>query len=228
MRGIQQVEELRVFERIADGLGMPDSARADLGLAAHPSPAGIRSRDALVPLKVIPPRDTRPAERTPASADPHNVGQSSREEGAEQVKRRAFVTLTGASLFGAVLASAAPPAPSDSIEAFAALLTGFDPEAVTPSLQSLDLKALSAAVARAKHDYQACQYSDVIDDMQWLLTRVQTACAVLTGDARLRACTLSAEAHHVAASVLLKLGARGLAWSQPTGAYKPRGPVRIR
>jgi hypothetical protein len=39
MRGIQKVEELAVFERIADGLGMPDGARADLGLAARTNPA---------------------------------------------------------------------------------------------------------------------------------------------------------------------------------------------
>ena len=212
MRDIQKVEELAVFERIADGLAMPDIARADLGLAARLAPAGAHDRDALVPLKVIPPRDTPLAVRAPAGSEPHNVDQSGREEGAEDVQRRAFVILTGASLFGAILATGAPPAPSDSIEAFAALLTGFAPDTAAPALHSLDLKALSAAVARAKHDYQECRYSDVIEDMHWLLPRVQTACAVLTGDARLCACTLSAETHHVAASVLLKLGDQGLAW----------------
>jgi len=211
MRDIQKVKELAVFERIADGLDMPDRARADLGLAPRPL-ASAQVRDALVPWRAIPARDTPPAVRAPDSADRPSVDQPGREEDAEDVQRRAFVTLTGASLFGAVLASAAPPAPSDGIEAFAALLTGVAPDAVTPASNALDLKALSAAVARARHDYQGCRYSDVIDDMRWLLPRVQTACAVLTGDARLRACTLSADAHHVAASVLLKLGDQGLAW----------------
>jgi hypothetical protein len=100
------------------------------------------------------------------------------------VRRRTFVTLTGTSLFGAVLASAASPAPGDSIGAFAALLAGYAPDSPATAPEPPDLPALNAAVARAKNDYQACRYSDV-PDLQSLLPRVQTACAVLTGDARL-------------------------------------------
>jgi hypothetical protein len=38
IHGIQLVEKLDVFERIAEGLGMPDPARISLGLAPrHPS-----------------------------------------------------------------------------------------------------------------------------------------------------------------------------------------------
>src|ERR1035441_4784857 len=33
INGIQQVEKLEVFDRIADGLGLPDPARISLGLA---------------------------------------------------------------------------------------------------------------------------------------------------------------------------------------------------
>ena len=53
MRDIQKVKELAVFERIADGLDMPDRARADLGLAPRPL-AGAQVRDALVPLQGHP------------------------------------------------------------------------------------------------------------------------------------------------------------------------------
>lgn len=48
MRGIALVEALEVFERIADGLAMPDRARVALGLAPIEQPARrqIPSRDA--------------------------------------------------------------------------------------------------------------------------------------------------------------------------------------
>ncbi|MGI5491484.1 XRE family transcriptional regulator [Microtetraspora malaysiensis] len=45
-----------------------------------------------------------------------------------------------------------------------------------------------------------------------LLRRLRTACTMLTGDQQLRAYALSAEAHHVAASILLKHEDKGLAW----------------
>ena len=47
MRGTALVEALEMFERIADGLAMPDRARIALGLAprARPSGGDIPSRD---------------------------------------------------------------------------------------------------------------------------------------------------------------------------------------
>ena len=63
MRGVAKVEELDVFERIADGLNMPDPARIALGLApkavtTSPAPHrprrlsrhGIPARPCLLPL----------------------------------------------------------------------------------------------------------------------------------------------------------------------------------
>ena len=117
-----------------------EAVSADLGLAARPVPAGAHSRDALVPLTVIPPRDTPPALNAPASADSHSADQSGQEEGGEDVQRRELVTLTGASLFGAVLAAGTPAAPSASIEALAALLTGCAPGTAAPAPHSLDLR----------------------------------------------------------------------------------------
>ena len=61
MRGVAKVEELDVFERIADGLNMPDPARIALGLAPAADPTsrrpprrlsrhGIPARPCLLPL----------------------------------------------------------------------------------------------------------------------------------------------------------------------------------
>jgi transcriptional regulator with XRE-family HTH domain len=62
MRGIQQVEHLEVFERIADGLDMPDSARITLGLA--PRTRSSERASAQRPRQAIPPGDTGPALET--------------------------------------------------------------------------------------------------------------------------------------------------------------------
>ena len=42
IRGIHLVEKLEVFERIADGLGLPDPARSDLGLAPQQRPGPLQ------------------------------------------------------------------------------------------------------------------------------------------------------------------------------------------
>src|SRR5690349_5343580 len=55
MRGVQKVESLAVFERIADALGMPDRARIILGLAPHQAAPAQR------PGRAITSADTRPA-----------------------------------------------------------------------------------------------------------------------------------------------------------------------
>ena len=216
MRDIQHVTALEVFERLADGLNMPDGARIALGLAprapvvdADTVPVGQTQRA----LPDIPPRDARPAADGLPVFDPLSVDVPEGEEDEDTVRRRTFVSLTGASLFGAILASAGPGGLADGVESFAAVLAGYLPDTAPGALDAPpDLSALSAAVAKAKRDYQACRYSEVIDDLPGLLPRLHAACAVLTGDARLQAHTLSAEAHHVAASILLKLGDQGLAW----------------
>ena len=179
MRDVQHVTALAVFERIADGLNMPGQARVILGLA--------------------------PAATSPRSA-PLSVEAADREEGEGQVQRRTFVGLTGASLFGAVVASAAPTGPLSTIEAFASVLA--DPRSASSQEAPTDLNAMNTAVATAKRSYQSCRYTDVIKTLPALLSQVQAACA---GDDRLKGHALSAEAHHVAASVLLKLGDQGLA-----------------
>ena len=89
------------------------------------------------------------------------------------MQRRTFVSLSGASLFGAVMASAGPGGAGDAVEAFAAVLAGYSPDAAADRLDALpDLEALSAAVASAKRDYQARRYSYVINGLPGLLARV--------------------------------------------------------
>jgi transcriptional regulator with XRE-family HTH domain len=207
MRGVAKVEELDVFERIADGLNMPDPARIALGLAPK---ADITSPAA----PVIPPRDTRPALSAPAVSGLLSADAGDSEEDDPAVRRRTFVGLTGAALFGAVLADPIRGGPAEAIESFAAVLAAYasDTTGSTSLNESPDLPSLAAAVARTKRDYQACRYSQVTASLPPLLGRLQAACAVLDGDARSQAYTLSAEAHHVAASILFKVGDQGLGW----------------
>ncbi|NAS24605.1 helix-turn-helix domain-containing protein [Herbidospora sp. NEAU-GS84] len=124
------------------------------------------------------------------------------------VRRREFVGLTGAALFTAVVGTAPKPdGTTASIEQLAAALTEYtvDQAAPTPS-------ALASAVTEAKSRYQACQYAEVLAMLPALLRMAKVACATMTGDDRLRAHALSAEAHHVAASALLKHDVKGLTW----------------
>ncbi|HEY3955923.1 MAG TPA: helix-turn-helix transcriptional regulator [Streptosporangiaceae bacterium] len=129
------------------------------------------------------------------------------EDDEDPVRRREFAGLAGASLFSAVLAGPAAGGLAGAVESFAAALAAGTP---APAGEP-DLAALAGQVAAAKRGYQACRYADVIREMPGLLARLGGAAAALGGDERLRAYALSAEAHHVAASVLLKLGEHGLA-----------------
>ena len=203
MRGIAEVETLEVFERIADGLSMPDHARNALGLASKAKPVELD----------IPSRNTRPALPARDVSGLLSAETGNSEEDEPPVRRRTFVGLTGASLFGAILADTAHRGLPDAIEPFAAVLASYAPDTAGTATGTLpDLSSLAAAVARAKRDYQACRYSSVANDLPALLSRLQEACALLDGQAQLQAYTLSAEAHHVAASILLKAGDRGLGW----------------
>src|ERR1035437_5518395 len=102
------------------------------------------------------------------------------------------------------------PAPPADAEALAPVLTGHsvDPAALEVAP---DIRALATAANDARRQYQACRYSDLIPHLSVLLSRLGAACQLLDGDDQLRAFTLSADAHHVAAGLLLKLDDRGLA-----------------
>lgn len=153
------------------------------------------------------------------------VGQG---EGENDVRRREFVGLTGAALFSAVLGpTEKAPATGQDLERIAAALVDYS----TPLDGPADLNALAATVSAAKQNYQACRYAQVSAELPALLRKLRAACAVLDGDASLRAHALSAEAHHVAASILIKQEDKGLAWlaadRSVQAAYASQSPLMI-
>jgi transcriptional regulator with XRE-family HTH domain len=205
MRGVQQVESLARFERIADGLAMPDPARVSLGLAPR-SPARPPG-----PARPIPSRDTRASFDQPAASGLSSLSQGDRQQEEDPVRRRTFVGLTGATIVGAMLDGAQhATTPAIDAEPFAPVLAG-NPADLTLAPAPLDIAALTAATVNARRQYQACRYSELTRHLPDLLTRLHTACHSLDGQDQLRAWALSADAHHVAAGLLLKLDDQGLA-----------------
>jgi hypothetical protein len=203
MSGSHRVTALEVFERIADGLGMPPEARLALGLA--PSALHLGSATAIPPRDGLGPQLPWPA---PGALIVDSPGPSDAED---PVRRRTFTRLAGASLVGAVLAdNAVGTGPLHEAQSLVTALV--TPESSPAAAQPAGFCALSKAVAKAKRAYQACRYAEVMSQLPTLLPALQAACDNLDGDARLRACALSADAYHVAASVLLKLDDHGLAW----------------
>jgi hypothetical protein len=203
MRGTALVEALEVFERIADGLAMPDRARIALGLAPNVLPVGGD----------MPSRNINPVLHATTASSPVGSYAGDSEEDELPVRRRTFVGLTGASLASAILADTASGGWADVIESFATVLVSGAPDTDASGLgASPDVPSLAAAVAQAKRDYQACRYTAAAKSLPTLISQSHAACAMLDGQARCQAFTLSAEAHHVAASVMLKAGDQGLGW----------------
>jgi hypothetical protein len=236
MRGIARVETLEVFERIADGLDMPGQARIALGLAPKADRVDAQPAAARQPERPgcnIPLGDARAALPASAVSEIFTTQSENREQEEEEdpVRRRTFVGLTGASLIGAILVDTPGGATDDRESLASALATSWTPAERAVKDRPPDLPALAGAVAQAKRDYQACRYSKVTKDLPALLARLRAACAVLDGQARDQACTLSAETHHVAASVLLKSGDNGLGWlaadRSMQAAHASQDPVTI-
>ena len=61
----------------------------------------------------------------------------------------------------------------------------------------------------ARKDYQGCRYAELVSRLPSLLSQLDSACRYLSGDDRLRACALAADAYHVAAGFLLKTSDQG-------------------
>ena len=118
--------------------------------------------------------------------------------------------LTGATMVSAILDGIPRPRPPADAEALAPVLTGHTVDLAALELRP-DIRALAIAANDARRQYQACRYSDLVPRLSGLLGRLGAACQLLDGDEQLRAFTLSADAHHVAAGLLLKLDDRGLA-----------------
>ncbi|WP_067485158.1 helix-turn-helix domain-containing protein [Actinomadura hibisca] len=208
-QGGRQVSTLEVFERIADGLQMPDPARMTLGLA----PKNFTSTEPPASARAVITSRDEPAGLAPAPS-PSSLDTDLELSGeGDAVRRRTLGKLAGASVFSAILADLPTSgAPLQGVEAFAAALADYPGTGANPSPTDLSLPRLSKAVATAKRNYQDCRYSTVIDALPALLGDLRAASGTHKGDDRLRAEALSAEAHHVAASILLKLDHEGLAW----------------
>lgn len=208
MRGAQEVKHLEKFEEIADGLNMPDSARVILGLApraAHPTGPNLRGPVVL--------GETDKASQSSFPPELLNLESGDEQEVDQEVRRRVFVGLTGAAVLNAMLGDTAGDAPPLHAEPFAPVLAGQPTNIVGESSgQVPDIRALTAAVDNARFQYQECHYSELIKYLPTLLTRLHAACLALTGETQSRAFALSADAHHVAAGLLLKLDDQGLAY----------------
>ena len=200
MRGIQEVKHLDKFDEIADGLKMPDAARVILGLApkATPHPTSQNSRGPVVL------GETNTVLQSSYASGLLNLDSGDEQEDDDDVRRRVFVGLTGAAMLDAMFADTAPDAPPLHAEPFAPVLAGHAVgiASETPD-QASNISALTAAVDNARRQYQECHYSELIKYLPALLTRLHAACLALTGEAQSRAFTLSADAHHVAAGLLL-------------------------
>jgi hypothetical protein len=91
------------------------------------------------------------------------------------------------------------------------VLTGHAASLALEPDQPSSTGTLAAEVDAARRAYQACRYSELARLLPGLLGRLNSACAMLPGDARSEACAFSADAYHVAAGLLLKLDDQGLA-----------------
>ncbi len=75
-----------------------------------------------------------------------------------------------------------------------------------------DIATLTIGVEHARRAYQACRYSELTGQLPDLLARLDAACRSADGASGNRPWVLSADAYHVAAGLLLKLGEQGLAY----------------
>ena len=213
--------ELRDWRR-SRGWDVPEAARqlrraADEPIAAHDGlirmirawergDHHLSERYELLYRKLgLPPSDDKDEPRPQPS-------QTGSQEGSDQVRRRTFVELTGISMVGAFLpASESTHSPRD-IQPLTLILTAqMTCAAPGPAQAPPDIAALTLSVTRARSHYQACRYSELISYLPRLLSQLDAACSSLDGDDQLRAHALSADAYHVAAGFLLKIGDHGLA-----------------
>jgi hypothetical protein len=164
------------------------------------SPAAIRRRDAFPALEAL------------HVSDPLSLELGDDQEIEDPMRRRAFAGLPSMSLLGSIHDVASERRPLDA-EPLVPVLTGHvaDTGLEQPGPPS-DIAALTAAVNHARRHYQACRYSELISYLPQLLVRLHAACLSLDGEDKSRAFVLSADTHHVAAGLLLKLDDQGLAY----------------
>ncbi|PMR61902.1 hypothetical protein C1A38_06350 [Verrucosispora sp. ts21] len=106
-------------------------------------------------------------------------------------------------LRGAAIGIAATPNVAPLLDAL------FTP--TTSDSAALSIPHFTRAVAAAKVDYQACRYERVLDRLVTLLPSLEPVKFGTEGEQRQRVEALAADLYHVAGSVLLKVGDRGMA-----------------
>jgi len=217
--------------RSAEGAVTPAAGRSRRQPSTRSSsPATSRVNEKTMPAgqpgELAPSRRAAPGQRPPAIRrwdvfptlealhvpDPLSPELGDDQEIEDPVRRRAFVGLTNMSLLGSVHDVASDRRPLNA-EPLVPVLTGHvaDTGLEQPGPPS-DIAALTAAVNHARRQYQACRYSELIRYLPQLLVRLHAACLSLDDEAKSRAFVLSADTHHVAAGLLLKLDDQGLAY----------------
>lgn len=184
-KGDREVMAIDVLERVAAGLNMPDPQRLTLGLAPS-QPAEPAAYRATAPSTV-----------------------EGRGPEVYSVRRRRFLELAGGGFLGTtVFPEAAAPSPVARLSrVLLSYATASEPASPPPTLD-----AMRRSVMVAKRNYQACRCTAAANDLPDILDHLHQAQQMLAGDDARTAHALSAEAHHVAASILLKRGNQGLAW----------------
>lgn len=118
------------------------------------------------------------------------------------VRRRELLGLGGLAVAGA----------GDVLCEVAAALTPYEPASSYACVDAPPRTAdVAAAVRRAKRDYQASRYTNVLAVLPSLLTSARLACLTASSDEMPTMWALAADAYQVAGSVMLKLGDHSLA-----------------
>lgn len=190
-RGDQQISSYEVLERIAEGL------RIDRGLVglAYREPIDNGGPDRSGQTVVLPARSAGPQ---PAYADHDDTGTD--DETEDLVRRRNLGALAGAVAADVLFETGT----AGALDRLAGALAAPRFSAAGPAPR--DLAQAGRAVAAAKRGYQAGQYPDVLATLPALLAGLRDLEVASDGDEKLRSCALAADAYHVTASVLLKLG----------------------
>ncbi|MEE2039736.1 XRE family transcriptional regulator [Nocardiopsis sp. CT-R113] len=189
LNGRKTVTAFEVYERIADGLGMPDRSRMQFGLAPR-NPGTFTEPES--------------AEHSAASSLPAPRSPGPGEDA--KVRRRQFVGLAGTALFQATTGSVL------DMDEIAAALTRYAGGGRATTAPATSLSELTKRTHAAKAGYQACHYTAVAKRLPELLRGLDDAVTGMEGDCLIQVHALRAEAYHVAASLLLKCEERGLSY----------------
>lgn len=192
-KGQQVITSYDVLVRVADGLHIE---RGRMGLAF----SGPTDSSAAMPLSPRPVSGS-------AATQPVCHDEESLSLLGDPLRRRDLYSLAGAALAAAALESRVAVTLDHLV---GVLLPSASGDRLDEDLAPLTIKKAVTAVTDAKRTYQAGAYPAVLADLPDLLRRLH-ALSEASDPADKRVHRLSADAYHVAASILLKLGDVALA-----------------